>query len=56
MDQIKESFKKKAVELHPDKNPNCNDCHEKFSEVTKAYDVLIDPEAREHYDNVNHLI
>ncbi len=27
---------------HPDKNPSCTHCHEKFNQIVKAYETLID--------------
>lgn len=51
-DDIKASYKQKALELHPDRNPDCKDCQEKFAKVSKAYEVLINPEARRYYDKV----
>ena len=52
IEEIKDAYKKKASELHPDKNPDCTDCQEKFGQVSTAHTVLTDPEAREYYDNV----
>jgi molecular chaperone DnaJ len=46
---IKKSFKKLAIQYHPDKNkaPNAED---KFKEVQNAYAILSDPEKRKIYD------
>lgn len=49
-DRIKKAFRKCAMELHPDRNPNDPACEEKFKEVTEAYGVLIDPGKRAEYD------
>ena len=38
------------MQYHPDKNPNCGDCKEKFNQLNKAYDVLKDGERRKLYD------
>ncbi len=47
---IKKSFRKLAMELHPDRNPNDPGCEDKFKNVTEAYGVLIDPVKRKEYD------
>lgn len=48
--EIKKSFRKLAMELHPDRNPDAPDCEDKFKDVTEAYGVLIDPVKRKEYD------
>lgn len=50
LDEIKKSFRKMALELHPDHNPNDPDSEEKFKEVTEAYGVLSDPPKKSEYD------
>ena len=47
---IKKSFRKLAMELHPDRNPDDPECEDKFKDVTEAYGVLIDPVKRKEYD------
>jgi len=47
--EIKKAFRKKAAELHPDRNKDPN-AVEKFKKVNEAYQVLSDKEKRQRYD------
>ena len=47
---IKSAYRKLAKTLHPDQNPNDASAHEKFAEVTAAYDFLSDKTKRAQYD------
>lgn len=49
-DEIKKAFRKLAVKFHPDKNPDDPVAVEKFKEISKAHEILSDPEKREIYD------
>lgn len=49
-DDIKKAYRRLARKLHPDVNPDDEKTHERFKEVTRAYEVLIDPQKREMYD------
>ena len=48
-DEIKRSYRRLAMEYHPDRNPS-EDAHTRFQEIAEAYEVLIDPEKRALYD------
>ena len=45
--EIKSAYRKLAKELHPDKNKDNPKASEKFSDVTKAYDLLSDKTKRD---------
>jgi len=47
---IKSAYRKLAKELHPDKNKDNPKASERFSDVTKAYDLLSDKDKRAQFD------
>ena len=49
-DEIKKSYRKLAMQWHPDRNGGSKDAEEKFKSITEAYDVLRDPQKRAAYD------
>ena len=49
-EDIKKSYRKLALELHPDHNPNDPASENKFKEITEAYGVLSDPNKKQEYD------
>ena len=51
-DEIKRSYRKLALEHHPDHNQGNKAAEEKFKEINEAYQVLSDPEKRNHYDQL----
>jgi len=48
--QIKKAYRKKAKEMHPDKNQDDPQANEKFQDLGIAYEALKDPETRKVYD------
>ncbi len=48
--EIKSAYRKLAKELHPDRNKDKPNAAEKFSDVTKAYDLLSDKTKRAQFD------
>ncbi|NUM58338.1 MAG: molecular chaperone DnaJ [Bdellovibrionaceae bacterium] len=53
-DSIKKSYRKLAMQFHPDRNPNNKEAEDKFKEAAEAYDVLSNPEKRAQYDRFGH--
>lgn len=53
-DEIKKAYKKLAKQYHPDLNPDSKTAEEKFKEVSEAYSVLSDDNARARYDQFGH--
>jgi molecular chaperone DnaJ len=48
-DQIKDAYRKLAMQFHPDRNKSPG-AEEKFKEISEAYAVLSDDEKRKQYD------
>ncbi|HEX8372672.1 MAG TPA: molecular chaperone DnaJ [Chthoniobacterales bacterium] len=53
-DEIKRSYRKLAVQFHPDKNPGDHTAEDKFKELGEAYDILMDDNKRAAYDRYGH--
>ena len=49
-EEIKKSYRKKAMKYHPDRNPGDKEAEEKFKELGEAYEVLSDDDKRSRYD------
>ena len=55
VEEIKTSYRKAAMQWHPDRNPDKKEESEvKFRECTEAYSILSDPQKREVYDTYGH--
>jgi len=52
--EIKKAYRKKAIEYHPDKNPNDKTAEAKFKEAAEAYEVLSDGDKKARYDQFGH--
>ncbi len=52
-DEIKDSYRKLALQYHPDRNKS-PEAEEKFKEISEAYAVLSDEEKRVQYDQFGH--
>ncbi|KAL2864863.1 putative C2H2 finger domain protein [Aspergillus lucknowensis] len=51
-EEIKKAYRKKALELHPDRNyGNVEAATNLFAEIQSAYEVLSDPQERSWYDS-----
>ena len=52
--EIKKAYRKKAIEFHPDKNPDNKEAEAKFKEAAEAYEVLSDADKKARYDQFGH--
>jgi len=53
-EEIKKSYRKLAMQYHPDRNPGDKEAEEKFKECAEAYEILSDPNKRQRYDQFGH--
>ncbi len=53
-EEIKKAYRKKAIQYHPDKNPDDKDAEEKFKEAAEAYEVLSNEDKKRRYDQFGH--
>ncbi|MBV9083522.1 MAG: DnaJ domain-containing protein, partial [Acidobacteriaceae bacterium] len=51
---LKSSYRKLALQYHPDRNPNNPEAEERFKEAAEAYAVLSDSQKRAMYDRYGH--
>ena len=52
--ELKTSYRRLAMQYHPDRNPNNPEAEEKFKACSEAYQVLSDAEKRAAYDRYGH--
>ena len=52
--EIKKAYRKKAIEFHPDKNPDDKSAEGKFKEAAEAYEILSDDNKKARYDQFGH--
>jgi molecular chaperone DnaJ len=53
-EELKKSYRKIAMQCHPDRNPGDKKAEERFKEAAEAYEVLTDKQKREIYDHYGH--
>jgi molecular chaperone DnaJ len=53
-EEIKKTYRKLAMQFHPDRNVGDAEAEEKFKEAAEAYDVLSNPDKRARYDRYGH--
>ena len=53
-EELKRTFRKLAMDLHPDRNPGNAEAEAQFKEAAQAYQVLSDPDRRRSYDMFGH--
>jgi molecular chaperone DnaJ len=53
-DELKKSYRRLAMQYHPDRNPGNKEAEEKFKEAAEAYEVLSDSQKREIYNHYGH--
>jgi curved DNA-binding protein len=51
-DTIKKSYRKLAMQYHPDRNPGNQQAEDHFKQINEAYQVLSDPQKRARYDQL----
>jgi len=53
-EEVKKSYRRLAMQYHPDRNPGDKKAEENFKEAAEAYEVLRDAEKRKIYDRYGH--
>lgn len=53
-EEIKKSYRRLAIQYHPDRNPGDKASEDKFKEINEAYQILSDDKKRQLYDQFGH--
>jgi len=53
-DELRQAFRKMAMQHHPDRNSGDKSAEQKFKDINEAYDVLKDEQKRAAYDRFGH--
>src|SRR5258707_10989483 len=53
-DELKRTYRKLAMQFHPDRNQSDKSAEQKFKDINEAYDVLKDDQKRAAYDRFGH--
>lgn len=53
-EELKQAYRKLALQNHPDRNPNDKAAEERLKEINEAYDALSNAEKRQAYDQYGH--
>lgn len=51
-EEIVKAYRQKAIQFHPDKNPDNAQAAEEFKKCSEAYEILNDPVKRKKYDSI----
>jgi len=49
-DELKKAFRLRAMDCHPDRNPDDPEAEDRFKQLHEAYRILSDPDERAYYD------
>lgn len=49
---IRRAYRRRAAQVHPDRNPDDPFANAKMQQATEAYDILMDPERRRAFDTL----
>ncbi len=52
--ELKQAYRRLAIQFHPDKNQGDKEAEEKFKEISEAYQVLSSADLRARYDRFGH--
>eukprot|EP00894_Picocystis_sp_ML_P005472 jgi/Pico_ML_1/55989/g1591.t1 len=50
--EVRRAYRKRAIETHPDKNRSRSNAADEFDRVRRAYELLMDKEARAAHDHL----